>query len=158
MGHPYDVERATDLHMEWCRVLMDRADLGTTHRAAPQMRAVMLELRDCLEPRAVVAIANVLPALERGIFLENWDLEYEVRPVTDAETFKERVYDRVKAHHARSETIVEDVFWVLNKMLEPSRAEVIRRSLPPLLLPLWPQQESGDLVSAEAKSNSDGGR
>ena len=76
MGHPYDVEHATRLHVEWCQALMRRAELTTTHQAGPQMRAVMLELRASLEPAAVLVIANALPALERGIFLEGWSLDY----------------------------------------------------------------------------------
>lgn len=141
MGHPYDVERATELHTEWCQALMARAGLGTTHRAAPQMRAVMLELRDSLEPRSVVAIANVLPALERGIFLENWTLDYTPRAVPDPDTFATRVYERVKAHHAPLDSLVADVFWVLNEKLG-SDADVVADHLPNALKALWPAEES----------------
>jgi len=94
---------------------MERSGLGTTHRAAPQMRAVMLELRESLDPASVVAVANVLPALERGILLENWTLDYRPRPVLDAATFEARVYERVKDHHAPLDTLVEDVLWVLRE-------------------------------------------
>ena len=137
MGHPYDVERATDLHNEWCQALMERSGLGTTHRAAPQMRAVMLELRDSLEPQAVIAFANVLPALERGIFLGDWDLDRPPNPVPDAASFTARVYQRVKDHHAPLDSLVEDVFWVLADKLG-SRASTILDRLPEPLKPLWP--------------------
>ncbi|QIK77998.1 DUF2267 domain-containing protein [Sphingomonas piscis] len=136
MGHPYDVEHATQLHIEWCQSLMERSGLGTTHRAAPQMHAVMLELRDSLEPRSAVEIANVLPALERGLFLENWRLDQPARPVPDAETFKARVHDRVKGHHAPLDTLVEDVFWVLREKLG-TKSDVIERNLPVALQDLW---------------------
>lgn len=140
MAHPYDVERATDLHLAWCRALMDKSDLGTSHRAAPQMKAVMHELRRSLAPDGVVTVANAFPALERGIFLEGWSLHYvPVEIATDAE-FRERVFDRVKAHHARVETLVQDVFWVWSTMLEPRKAEAIRQVLPAALAGLWPQQ------------------
>lgn len=139
MGHPFDVERATELHIQWCQALMSRAELGTTHRAAPQMRAVMHELRASLEPDAVIAIANVLPALERGIFLEDWSLKYTPKAVPDAATFSARVYDRVKGHHAYSDTLVEDVFWVFDKMLG-AKAATIECHLPPALRPLWPHR------------------
>jgi uncharacterized protein (DUF2267 family) len=138
MGHPYDVERATDLHFEWCRALMDKADLCTSHRAAPQMKAVMHELGRSLAPDEVITIANALPALERGIILEGWSLDYKPVEIRSHEQFRERVFDRVKAHHARVETQVEDVLWVWRKMLEPRKAEAIRQVLPVALIGLWP--------------------
>ena len=84
MGHPFDVEHATRLHVEWSVALAERAGLTTTHQAAPQMRAVMMELRDSLAPEAVLTVANALPALERGIFLEGWSLDYTPRPPASA--------------------------------------------------------------------------
>ena len=140
MGHPYDVERASELHIAWCQALMERAQLETSHQAGPQLRAVMLELRDTLDPDAVMAVANALPALERGIFLEGWDPHHEPLPVPDAAGFADRVYERIKGHHARVPSLVGDVFWVLAKMLDPARAEAIRRVLPPVLAPLWPRE------------------
>jgi uncharacterized protein (DUF2267 family) len=138
LGHPYDVEHATDLHIEWCKALMKRAGLTTTHQAGPQMRAVMLELRRSLRPKAVVAIANVLPALERGIFLEDWDLDQPPDPPRDADEFFERIYARVKAHHAPVPSIASDVFWVLQNELGAGEAEAVRNNLPASLAPLWP--------------------
>jgi uncharacterized protein (DUF2267 family) len=102
------------------------------------MRAVMLELRRSLEPDAVVAIANVLPALERGIFLEDWDLHQQPDPPRDPAEFFERIYRRVAGHHASVPSIPSDVFWVLQKELEPTEAEVVRKNLPASLAELWP--------------------
>lgn len=144
MGHPYDVERATDLHFVWCKALMEKSDLGTSHRAAPQMKAVMHELRRSLEPDDVITVANALPALERGIFLEGWSLHYEPAAIPSQAEFRERVFNRVKGHHARVDTLIEDVFWVWNKMLEPRKAEAIRRVLPAVLADLWPNIHAKD--------------
>ena len=102
------------------------------------MRAVMLELRRSLEPRAVVAIANVLPALERGIFLEDWNLDQSPDPPRDAADFFERIYRRLKGHHAPVPSIASDVFWVLQSKLGAAGAEVIRKNLPARLAELWP--------------------
>jgi len=57
MGHPYDVENATRLHVEWCRDLIDRTGLTTTNQTEPLMRAVMFELRRSIAPGAVIAMA-----------------------------------------------------------------------------------------------------
>lgn len=138
MGHPYDIEHASDLHVKWCQALMQRAGLTTTHQAGPQMRAVMLELRRSLSPDAVLAIANVLPTLERGIFLEDWDLNQPPNPPEDAAEFFDRIYERIKGHHAPVPSIASDVFWVLQNELGPAEAEVVRKNLPASLAELWP--------------------
>lgn len=137
MGHPYDVEHASALHVEWCRALLERTGLTTTHQTGPQMKAVMHELRASLEPRAVLAIANALPALERGIFLEGWTLDTPPDPPESPAAFHARIYERVKGHHSPPASIAADVFWLWRRELPPERAEVIRRNLPPALAPLW---------------------
>ena len=138
MGHPYDVEHASDLHVKWCQALMQREGLATTHQAGPQIRAVMLELRRSLTPDAVVAIANALPALERGIFLEDWDLHQKADPPRDPAEFFDRIYERIKGHHAPVPSIASDVFWVLQNELGLAEAEVVRQNLPASLAGLWP--------------------
>jgi uncharacterized protein (DUF2267 family) len=136
MAHPYEVERATDLHMQWCRDLAQRMGVNTTHQSGPQMRAVMHELRRALSPDCVLTVANALPALERGIFLDGWTLQEEHIPAIDAELFCERVFERVRAHHFRVPSLVADVFWLWSQKLEPEKADAIRRCLPGTLAEL----------------------
>ena len=138
MAHPYDVEHASRLHVEWCKSLAERMDVRTTHQSGPQMRAVMHELRRSLAAEKVVAIANQLPALERGILLQDWRLDEGPVPLDSAAQFRDRVHDRVKAHHFRVESLVEDVFWLWNEKLQSSNADTIQASLPEVLQPLWP--------------------
>ena len=138
MGHPFDVERASQLHIEWCQDLARRLGLSTTHQSGPQMRAVMHELRNVLSPQCVIRIANVFPALERGIFLEGWDLDQEVSLLRDADDFADRVYSRVAGHHARLDDLVPQVFALWRDRIG-TRADVIGDCLPALLRPLWPR-------------------
>ena len=136
MGHPIDVERASEMHLEWCQELAKRMGVVTTHQSGPQMRAVMHELRSAISPEAVLRIANALPALERGIFIEGWSLDDEIWTVTNADEFSDRVYERVKAHHARVPSLVGDVFWLWNEKLG-KKAATVRECLPPVLRSLW---------------------
>jgi len=138
MGHPYDVENATRLHVEWCRDLIDRTGLTTTNQTEPLMRAVMFELRRSIAPSAVIAIANALPDLERGILLADWSLDYEPDPPPSAEVFHQRVYQRVKGHHSPPESLTADVFWLWARKLPQKKADAVRKSLPPALVSLWP--------------------
>ncbi|AXK41310.1 DUF2267 domain-containing protein [Erythrobacter aureus] len=138
MAHPYDVEHASRLHVEWCVDLAKRMDVRTTHQSGPQMRAVMHELRRSVPNDAVLEIANALPALERGIFLDGWRLDEAKEEPTTPDEFQDRVYDRVRAHHFRVETLVGDVFWLFCQKLEQPKAAKIRENLPRVLASLWP--------------------
>ena len=137
MAHPADIAQASERHVEWCRALAARMGVATTHQSAPQMRAVMHELRRSLAPDETLKVANVLPALERGIFLEGWSLDQAPVPIPDAKDFAARVYDRVKAHHFLVPTLVSDVFWLWQTKLPEKDAKTIRKCLPPALATLW---------------------
>lgn len=148
MGHPFDVEHATAMHVEWCRDLAQRMGVNTTHQSGPQMRAVMLELRDTLAPACVLIVANALPALERGIFLEGWSLDKSGPRDISAEDFCDRVYRRVEAHHFRVSSLVSDVFWLWSEKLPPKKAAAIFACLPSALQSLWPAgQDKGSTGS-----------
>lgn len=142
MAHPYDVEHASRLHVEWRRDLAARMDVRTTHQSGPQMRAVMHELRRSLPVENVIVIANQFPALERGIFLQDWRLDEGPINLLDADTFRERVYERVKAHHFGVPSLVEDVFWLWNEKLETDKAARLTASLPDALKSLWPDSRA----------------
>lgn len=144
MAHPVDVERASELHVEWCRALAARMGVATTHQSGPQMRAVMHELRRSLTVECVLRVANALPALERGIFLDGWSLEEGPVSVDDVDRFADRVYDRVKAHHFRVPSLVGDVFWLWQTKLPTTEAAVIRACLPRALAGLWPDDDADD--------------
>jgi uncharacterized protein (DUF2267 family) len=137
MAHPLDVENASELHIEWCLELAQLLGVNTTHQSGPQMRAVMHEVRSCMDHRCVLLFANALPALERGIFLEGWSLDEPVRRLADAGEFRERVYRRVSGHHARIDDLVEIVFGFWHDKLGGKSAQ-IRNCLPAPLRSLWP--------------------
>jgi uncharacterized protein (DUF2267 family) len=140
MGHPLDVERATQMHVEWCQALIERTGQTTTNQTEAQMRAVMMELRDSLAPEQVLAVASALPALERGIFLDGWHLGGSPKTIPSAEIFFDRVYQRVKDHHTPPPSLVADVFWLWDEKLEPAKARRIFDNLPAVLQPLWPSK------------------
>lgn len=144
MAHPYDVAHASELHVAWCRDLAARMGVETTHQSGPQLRAVMLELRDALSAACVFRVADALPALERGIFLEGFRPDRVARTDDDAEAFQERVFQRVRAHHARVPSLLGDVFWLLSRKLACAEAATVFACLPDMLKPFWPTVPVGD--------------
>jgi hypothetical protein len=62
--------------------------------------------------RSILAIANALPALPRGIFVEGWSADEVPDPPVSAGAFHARVVKALESHHTPPATIVGDVFAV----------------------------------------------
>ncbi len=140
MTQPLDVERATELYREWLTALKTEANLQTHNQSQAMMRAVMHRLRRALAPDQVLQVANALPALPRGIFIEGWSLDETRESAETAESFFRDVHHMLRLHHAPPQTIVRDVFAVWRRFLAPEAARTIRRCLPSALTPLWPDE------------------
>lgn len=141
MTQPYDVVHASKQYQDWLAALKQEASLFTHNQSQAMMRAVMHELRSCLGPDDVLRVANALPALPRGIFLEGWSLADPVRTHASADAFHEGVFDRIKAHHTPPSDIVPATFRVWRRFLERRDAAVVEACLPDKLKPLWPASD-----------------
>ncbi len=135
---PLDVERATELYREWLTALKAEANLQTHNQSQAMMRAVMHRLRKALAPEQVLQVANALPALPRGIFIEGWSLDETREEADTAENVFRDVHHMLRLHHAPPDTIVRDVFTVWRRFLAPAAGRTIRSCLPSALTPLWP--------------------
>ena len=135
---PLDVERATELYRQWLTALKAEANLQTHNQSQAMMRAVMHRLRRALAPDQVLRVANALPALPRGIFIEGWSLDETREGAGTAESFFRDVHHMLRLHHAPPQTIVRDVFAVWHRFLAPASASTIRSCLPSALTALWP--------------------
>ncbi|MCB1488208.1 MAG: DUF2267 domain-containing protein [Bauldia sp.] len=138
MTQPYDVEFASQQYQEWLAALKETASLVTHNQSQAMMRAVMHRLRRSLAPDDVLAVANALPALPRGIFLDGWSLDEERFTPASAKAFTAAVADDLKAHHVPPDTIVADVFAVWSRHLDGRKAAIVAARLPDVLKPLWP--------------------
>jgi uncharacterized protein (DUF2267 family) len=143
MTQPDDVKHATERYQEWLAALKDRASLATHNQSQALMRAVMHALRASVSPEAALRIANALPALPRGIFLDGWTLDAPWAPPASAEAFHRDVHDRIREHHTPPPTITADVFAVWARALGPIAAATIHSALPEVLKPLWPTDPDG---------------
>jgi uncharacterized protein (DUF2267 family) len=138
MTQPYDVEFASQQYQAWLSALKAKAALVTHNQSQAMMRAVMHELRRSLDMRSVLTIANALPALPRGIFIEGWSADDVPESPATAEAFQARVAKALESHHTPPETIVEDVFAVWAENLDKQERAAIAGALPTALRPLWP--------------------
>ncbi len=138
MTQPIDVERATELYRDWLIALKRQSALATTNQSQAMMRAVMVQLRRALAPDQVLAVANALPALPRGIFIEGWSLHDQMVVPASADAFLDQVRAQLEARHAPPASLVQDVFAIWHRFLPAPNARTIGACLPPVLQPLWP--------------------
>lgn len=139
MTQPRDVLYASQLYQDWLTALVDKAGLATHNQAQAMMRAVLVELRRSMAPQAVLAFANALPPLPRGIFIEGWTLgEAHAMPESEA-AFFDAVAARLAPHHIPPRSLTRAVLAVLDQGLEPDSAAAVYRLLPDVLKPLSPR-------------------
>jgi uncharacterized protein (DUF2267 family) len=138
MTQPYEVEFASQQYQAWLSALKEKASLVTHNQSQAMMRAVMHELRHSLDMRSILAIANALPALPRGILVEGWSADDVPDPPVSAEAFHARVVKALESHHTPPATIVGDVFAVWSENVGKRERERIASALPEALRPLWP--------------------
>lgn len=137
MTQPYDVEFATQQYQEWLTALKEKSMLATHNQAQAMMQAVMTELRNSISDEVVLDIANALPALPRGIFLEGWRLGEAKAVPAKSEEFFRRLCTLLAGHHTPPSDIVDSVFAVWKEKLPLEAQITIEKSLPEALKSSW---------------------
>jgi len=86
----------------------------------------------------VVAFADALPPLPRGIFIEGWRPADPLSVSSASDLLREVVKD-LAPHHVPPDSIVADVFAVLQKHSDPMTVKSMKEQIPERLRTLWPQ-------------------
>jgi uncharacterized protein (DUF2267 family) len=138
MTQPAEILYASEQYQKWLTALKDQAMLATHNQSQAMMRAVMHVLRRYLSTEKVMKIANALPPLPRGIFIEGWHPKDTHMEFSSISEFTNAVANNLSPHQVPPQSIVTDVFKVLADHSERANAEVLRDSLPHKLKPYWP--------------------
>jgi uncharacterized protein (DUF2267 family) len=106
----------------WLKELSEEAGLPDRNQAFVAMTAVLHTLRDRLSPEDALAIALELPALLRGVFLEDWRPSAQPRHIFTRREFLRGVNARLAATGLREdpEFVTQAVFRVLARNLVPA--------------------------------------
>ncbi|QQR36794.1 DUF2267 domain-containing protein [Devosia oryziradicis] len=136
MTNPRDVKYANESIARWQDALKQRAMLETNNITFACLRGFLHELRARLPLAAIATVGNHLPAVQRGVFYQDWTPD-ALLPTPDLATFEAALAARLLPHVHMPEGIAADVLWLIKTESEPFDAAAIRSVLPSPLAEIW---------------------
>ncbi|WP_240231054.1 DUF2267 domain-containing protein [Devosia lacusdianchii] len=138
MTNPRDVKYANESIARWQDSLKRRAMLETNNIAFACLRGFLIELRGRLPLADIARLGNHLPAVQRGVFYQDWE-PAEPLPTPDLAAFEAALAQRLLPHVHMPQGLVADMLWLLKTQSEPFDAAAIRPLLPAPLVAIWDQ-------------------
>jgi len=136
MTNPRDVKYANESIARWQDALKQRALLATNNISFACLRGFLHELRARLALADIATVGNHLPAVQRGVFYQDW-MPAEPVPTPDLDGFETALAERLLPHIHMPDGLAADVLWLLKTESEPFDAQAIRAVLPAPLAALW---------------------
>ena len=116
----------------------DTCMLQTHHQAYHTLRAVLLTFRSHLTTAQALDFANVLPAVARAIFVEDWQPDATPHPFPDRETLIREVKSVRKDHNLAPDSAIEDVASALRRSsIDENELDRILSKLPTGAKDFW---------------------
>ena len=136
MTNPRDVKYANESIARWQDALKQRALLVTNNIAFACLRGFLHELRARLDVGDVATFGNHLPAVQRGVFYQDW-MPAEPLPTPDLAAFEAALASRLLPHIHMPDGLASDMLWLIKTESEPFDAAAIRSVLPAPLGEVW---------------------
>ncbi|MCR6671440.1 DUF2267 domain-containing protein [Devosia ginsengisoli] len=136
MTNPRDVKYANESIARWQDALKRRGLLATNNIAFACLRGFLHELRARLPLAAIATVGNHLPAVQRGVFYQDW-VPSEPLPTPDLATFETALARRLLPHIHMPDGLVADMLWLIGTESETFDAAAIRAVLPVPLAEVW---------------------
>jgi uncharacterized protein (DUF2267 family) len=136
MTNPRDVKYANESIARWQDALKQRAMLTTNNITFACLRGFLHEVRARLDLADIATFGNHLPAVQRGVFYQDW-VPAEPMPTPDLATFEAALAARLLPHIHMPDGLAVDMLWLLKSESEPFDAEAIRSVLPAPLGEAW---------------------
>jgi uncharacterized protein (DUF2267 family) len=149
MTNPRDVKYATESIAKWQDALKTRAMLETNNITFACLRGVLHQMRAHMELGSIARFGNHLPAVQRGVFYQDWVPDAAL-PLGGLADFEAKLAQRLLPHVHMPDGITADVLWLLRTQSEPFDAAELRVVLPASLREVWDEIQ----VSAGVKKPS----
>jgi len=116
---------------------LDISMLVTHHRAYAVVRAVLHVFRDHLIVDDALKFAEILPAVLRAIFVENWHPSEEPPPFPDRSQLILEVKANRRDHNLASESSISDVAMALRRNVNETDLDRVLAMLPDGAAQYW---------------------
>jgi uncharacterized protein (DUF2267 family) len=136
MTNPRDVKYANESIAQWQDALKQRAMLATSNIAFACLRGFLHELRARLALADIATLGNHLPAVQRGVFYQDW-MPAEPLPTPAIAQFEAALAERLLPHIHMPDGLAADMLWLIKSKSEPFDADGIRAVLPAPLAEVW---------------------
>lgn len=136
MTNPRDVKYASESIAQWQDALKQRALMATNNITFACLRGFLHEVRARLPLADIATFGNHLPAVQRGVFYQDWT-PAEPLPTPDLAAFEAALASRLLPHVHMPDGLIADVLWTIRTQSEPFDAAAIRSVLPPPLAEVW---------------------
>lgn len=136
MTNPRDVKYANESIARWQDALKQRAMLATSNITFACLRGFLHELRARLPVADIAIVGNHLPAVQRGVFYQDW-VPGAALPTPDLADFETALAVRLLPHIHMPDGLASDMLWLLKTESEPFDAAAIRAVLPGPLAEAW---------------------
>ena len=116
---------------------MEISMLETHHRAYAVVRAVLHVFRDHLPVDDALKFAEILPAVLRAIFVENWHPSTDTRPFPDRAQLILEVKANRHDHNLASESSISDVAAALRRNVNGTDLDRVLAARPAGAVAYW---------------------
>ncbi|MGF1553809.1 MAG: DUF2267 domain-containing protein [Paracoccaceae bacterium] len=141
MTLPNIADRTIDQTQNWLHRLQDDIGLADENQAYVALRAVLHQTRDRLPTDEATDLGAQLPTLVRGIYYEAWKPTATPEKERHAETFVERVRERMHDHpQIDAEAATRSVFALLAAELDSGEIDEVIHMMHDEIKPLWPSE------------------
>lgn len=111
--------------------------LDTHHRAYAVLRAVLHVFRDHLTTDQALRFADILPAVLRAIFVEDWHPRADPPPFPDEHMLIAEVMGNRRDHNLAGATSIHDVAQALRRNVPFGDLKRVLQALPPEAQRYW---------------------
>jgi uncharacterized protein (DUF2267 family) len=137
MTNPRDVKYANESIARWQEVLKDRTFAVTNNITFAMLRAWLHEVRARLSIPEIAKFGNALPAVQRGVFYQDWNPEHPRLDTPSLEEFEAALAQRLLPHVHMPDGLAADMIYVLKHELADFDRETVRAVLPEPLAKVW---------------------
>jgi uncharacterized protein (DUF2267 family) len=137
MPMPFTYRSATEDYEKYLEDLRAISMLQTWNQCYTMTRSVFHVFRSHVEPQVALDFAQMLPAVLRAIFVEDWDLSAKITPFPDIAARAAEVKAIRADHNFSTDTAIAEVALALRHAMKKEDHEFIMRKLPPDAAAFW---------------------